>query len=70
MSVDIDARGLQCPWPALRLARIMRRQSCATIVADDPVAPKEIAALAEEHGWDIGAIETEIGNGFAISRNN
>lgn len=70
MSVDIDARGLQCPWPALRLARIMRERLQATIVADDPAAPREIAALAKERGWNIGAIETEIGNGFAVSRNN
>ncbi len=50
----VDARGLRCPWPALRLARAMREQGGtgrARIVADDPAAPREIAALAAERGW-------------------
>ena len=52
----IDARGLRCPWPALRLARAMREagpHGAVEIVADDPAAPREIAALADEHGWTI-----------------
>ena len=49
----IDARGLKCPWPALRLAKAMRAADAVTIVADDPQAPTEIAALAAAHGWSI-----------------
>lgn len=66
--IDIDARGLRCPWPALRLARFMRESDRAVIVADDPVAPDEIAALAGEHGWRVEALETPIGRGWRISR--
>ncbi|WP_066703349.1 sulfurtransferase TusA family protein [Sphingobium amiense] len=50
--VEIDARGMKCPWPALRAARAMREGAGAVrVTADDPVAPTELAALAEGHGW-------------------
>jgi tRNA 2-thiouridine synthesizing protein A len=67
-AVDIDARGLKCPWPALRLARAMRQVSGAVIVADDPIAPAEIAALAGEHGWIVEELHTQLGVGWRISR--
>jgi len=55
--VGIDARGMKCPWPALRVARAMREGAGAVIVtADDPVAPAELAALADGHGWTFAAI--------------
>jgi tRNA 2-thiouridine synthesizing protein A len=57
----IDARGMRCPWPALRLARAMREGPAALIVADDPAAPREIALLAEERGWTATPVETPIG---------
>ncbi|MBV9843246.1 MAG: sulfurtransferase TusA family protein [Sphingomonadaceae bacterium] len=63
----IDARGLRCPWPALRLARAMRDRPAARIVADDPIAPAELAALAKERGWAIASIETALGQGFLVS---
>lgn len=52
----VDARGLRCPWPVLRLARAVRDQppgSRIRLLADDPAAPAEVAALAEERGWRI-----------------
>ena len=49
----IDARGMRCPWPVLRLAKAMRAGEAVTILADDPVAPAEIAALAASHGWNL-----------------
>lgn len=63
----IDARGMRCPWPALRLARAMREANEATIVADDPAAPREIAALAAERGWSVQDVETSIGSGWRVS---
>lgn len=63
----IDARGMRCPWPALRLARAMREAGHALIVADDPAAPREIAALAAERGWAVLAVETEIGGGWRVT---
>lgn len=66
--VDIDARGLKCPWPALRLARMMRAEKCVVIVADDPIAPTEISSLAGEKGWTVEEIRTPLGAGWRIFR--
>jgi tRNA 2-thiouridine synthesizing protein A len=49
----VDARGMRCPWPALRLARAMRGAADVLLIADDPQAGREVAALAEEHGWRV-----------------
>ena len=49
----VDARGMRCPWPALRLARAMREGADVLLIADDPQAGREVAALAGEHGWSV-----------------
>ncbi|WP_033920891.1 sulfurtransferase TusA family protein [Sphingomonas sp. 37zxx] len=47
----IDARGLKCPWPAIRLGRALRAgASIIEIIADDPAAERELTALAVAHG--------------------
>ena len=47
----IDARGLRCPWPVLRLARALRDGAhAAVLLTDDPAAAAEIAAFAAERG--------------------
>lgn len=51
----VDARGMRCPWPALRLARAMRDAPFVLLMADDPQAGREVAALATEHGWQVEA---------------
>ncbi|WP_428630731.1 sulfurtransferase TusA family protein [Sphingopyxis sp.] len=51
----VDARGMRCPWPALRLARAMRGAADVLLIADDPQAGREIAALATEHDWLVEA---------------
>jgi tRNA 2-thiouridine synthesizing protein A len=53
MSVTVDARGMRCPWPVLRLAQAMRGADAVTLLADDPAAPREVAALAAAQGWTI-----------------
>nr|WP_281397123.1 sulfurtransferase TusA family protein [Sphingobium boeckii] len=66
----LDARGMRCPWPAVRLARAVREAGAGAvirIVADDPIAPKEIAALAAERGWNVIEVTTDIGPGFEIT---
>lgn len=52
-ALTVDARGMRCPWPALRLARAMREAADVLLIADDPQAAREVAALAAEHGWRI-----------------
>ena len=61
----LDARGLKCPWPALRVARAMRSHDRIAVTVDDPVAPREIAALAAEHDWEV---KEESSNGLTIIR--
>jgi tRNA 2-thiouridine synthesizing protein A len=51
---QLDARGLRCPWPALRLARTMRQSAPGdevVMIADDPKVAHEIVLLSREHGW-------------------
>ena len=62
---EVDARGMRCPWPALRAARAMRAHDTVLVRADDPIAPKELAALAQEQGW---AFEIKANNSFYFSR--
>ena len=54
--ISVDARGLRCPLPALRLARAAAQAPPGSIVeltADDPAAAAEVAALAAERGWRL-----------------
>ncbi len=49
---------MRCPWPVIRLAKAIRDGADeVTILADDPIAPAEIAALAEARGWAVAPIE-------------
>ena len=63
----VDARGLRCPWPALRLARAVREGAASVrIVADDPAAPREITALAAERGWRCTPLAGAVPPAFLI----
>jgi tRNA 2-thiouridine synthesizing protein A len=64
MTVTVDARGMRCPWPVLRLARAMRTADSVTILADDPAAPGEITALAQAQDWALSPRN----GGFLVSR--
>jgi tRNA 2-thiouridine synthesizing protein A len=61
----IDARGLLCPWPVLRLCRAVRELSGnkgeIRILADDPSAAREIDQLCRERGWDLASDQAETG---------
>ncbi|HET8613700.1 MAG TPA: sulfurtransferase TusA family protein [Sphingomonas sp.] len=64
----LDLRGMRCPWPALRVARAMREGEGAILaVADDPAAPREIAALAAERGWTASTAESPLGPALRIA---
>jgi tRNA 2-thiouridine synthesizing protein A len=49
----VDARGMLCPWPVIRLSRAAREMGNGhlRILADDPAAPREIALFCREKGW-------------------
>lgn len=52
---EVDARGLRCPIPALRLARAVREGGAGRyrLLADDPAADADIPALCAERGWTL-----------------
>lgn len=59
--IILDARGMRCPWPALRLARAVREApggAVVVLIADDPKAEAEIARLADGNGWSC-AVERD-----------
>jgi tRNA 2-thiouridine synthesizing protein A len=60
----VDARGMRCPWPVLRLARAMRDCEAATLLADDPNAAGEVQALAAANGWRV----LPVTDGFEVRR--
>ncbi len=54
----VDARGLKCPWPVIRLGRAARElggPGRIRVLADDPIAPSEIEALCAVRGWRCDA---------------
>lgn len=53
----VNARGMKCPWPALRAARALREVATILIEADDPVAPTELEALAASQGWTLNRLD-------------
>jgi tRNA 2-thiouridine synthesizing protein A len=69
--VLLDLRGMRCPWPALRVARAIREAGpnadIILAVADDPIAPGEITAVAVERGWSAAPQITEIGPALRLS---
>ncbi|SOB87326.1 tRNA 2-thiouridine synthesizing protein A [Sphingomonas guangdongensis] len=55
--MTLDARGLRCPWPALRLARVLRDGAATvTLLADDPNAEAECRAVAEARGGRLRVV--------------
>ncbi|MEA3539501.1 MAG: sulfurtransferase TusA family protein [Pseudomonadota bacterium] len=51
--VRVDARGMRCPLPVLRLARALREHPEAAefeLFADDPAAARDVPAFAGEQG--------------------
>ncbi len=59
--IRIDARGMRCPWPAIRLARALRDGATVVeIAADDPRAGGELVSAAAA----VGARLTVVGEGL------
>jgi tRNA 2-thiouridine synthesizing protein A len=54
-ATEVDARGLRCPLPALRLARAVREGGPGRylLLAEDPAAQADIPALCAERGWTL-----------------
>ena len=66
--IAIDARGMRCPWPAIRLARALREHpgEAIEILTDDPAAERELTQLADAAGANISAIVSSTFQGFRV----
>lgn len=42
---------MRCPWPVLRAARAMRDASRVELIADDPIARRDVPDMAAARGW-------------------
>jgi tRNA 2-thiouridine synthesizing protein A len=54
--LEVDARGLLCPLPVLRLARALRSAPPATVailLATDPAAAEDVAIFCRERGHEL-----------------
>ena len=66
--IRIDARGMRCPWPAVRLARALRDGARRVeVLADDPQAPTELAAVAEAADATVDIILDEFYRTFVVT---
>lgn len=65
----VDARGLLCPWPVLRLSRAVRQlpggEGEIRLLADDPSAAREVAELCRERGWALSS-DPDDGSAFQV----
>ncbi|MEO8350000.1 MAG: sulfurtransferase TusA family protein [Acidobacteriota bacterium] len=60
--LEVDARGLLCPLPVLRLARALRKASGGTVVlllATDPASAGDVEAFCQERGNSLLSAERE-----------
>lgn len=58
----VDARGLKCPLPVLRLRREANGfTGSVKLVTDDPAALVDVPAFCAERGWGVAAISHEHG---------
>jgi tRNA 2-thiouridine synthesizing protein A len=58
MDTVLDARGLACPLPAIKARRALggvRPGAALVVLATDPEAPIDVAAVAADAGWSFAA---------------
>ena len=66
--LEVDARGLLCPLPILRLARAFRRApggTVARLLATDPAAVKDVETFCQEGRHELLSTERD-GTTFAF----
>ena len=52
----VDARGLKCPLPVLRLRREAEgHRGVVVLLTDDPAAETDVPAFVGERGWAVSA---------------
>ncbi|HEV8609502.1 MAG TPA: sulfurtransferase TusA family protein [Thermoanaerobaculia bacterium] len=66
--LEVDARGLLCPLPILRLARAFRRAPAGTVallLATDPAAVEDVKVFCGEGGHELLSMDHH-GNVFSF----
>lgn len=61
---DIDARGLRCPMPVLKMEAALRRLPCGAkvrVTADDPIAAVDIPHFARAGGHSCERLDAAEG---------
>lgn len=54
--IRVDARGLRCPLPVLRLRKLAEgRTGLIELLSDDPAAEADVPAFVREKGWRLAA---------------
>lgn len=70
--MEIDARGLRCPMPTLKLGKALRQAEAGTevsLLADDPLARLDVPHFCNEAGAELLGIEDlERGWRFRVRR--
>ena len=58
----VDARGLRCPLPVLRLRKLADgHRGTVELLTDDPAAEADVPAFARERGWRV--VERNVADG-------
>ena len=68
---ELDARGLRCPLPVIRLAALARDLPAGDVVvlhATDPAVRHDVPAWARMRGHEVLAVEDEPGGLRAVVR--
>lgn len=58
--MEIDARGLRCPMPTLKLGKALRAADAGAevvLLADDPLARLDVPHFCNEAGAELTAVE-------------
>jgi tRNA 2-thiouridine synthesizing protein A len=58
--IHVDARGLRCPLPVLRLRKLAQGSAGRIeLLTDDPAAEADVPAFAAEMGWVVAGRRAE-----------
>ena len=71
MDTALDARGLACPLPAVKARRALPRVppgAALVVLATDPEAPIDVAAVAADAGWELEVARVEEGWRLTLRR--
>ncbi len=59
MAEIIDARGLDCPEPAIRTGRALRDKDEITVIVDNQASVQNISGAVSRRGFEVGVEEKE-----------